>query len=264
MARIAKYSGLQFKTLLGPLMALCVIAQSFNYVIAEDIEGEVITISERVGDVIDLEERNRFELFADVKGFRSASFMTLVDRGYTLRIIYLDETTGEEAVQLVPRTESDIRQIEEYLDHFEEIRSGEYTYTVAREQTDTSETKPQSSRRIGRPIRSEVSLLYVDPYSGVMLGLGGYIAHTGIELEVSTYIDSDEFLVFGNLTLGVSPDYRIIPFVSIGSSLSITKLSGGLKVKITDKTGIRGELVLTSDEDAWLSGLLFGMSYFFR
>ena len=58
-------------------------------------ESEIVIINDEVGEVIDLEERNRFGLFGDVEGFLSASYFKHPGDAYTIQLLTLDPS-GEE------------------------------------------------------------------------------------------------------------------------------------------------------------------------
>ncbi|MBN2029164.1 hypothetical protein JW824_02870 [bacterium] len=85
-----------------------------------DTEGRVInTISDRLGEIIDLQERNSYNLFSSIQGFQSAVLFKLPDGRYVFEITTLNETTGEETIEQVIQTESQIEQIRDYIEQFE-------------------------------------------------------------------------------------------------------------------------------------------------
>ena len=49
---------------------------------AQEEQGEIIIISERVGKEIDPEEREKFKLFEGINGFQSAVYIKLPDNRY--------------------------------------------------------------------------------------------------------------------------------------------------------------------------------------
>lgn len=70
---------------------------------------KVIVISERVGEVIDAEERERFGLWPEIKGFKSAIFLQLPDGSYVAEITY--EENGEEKKARTPQNEIAIKSL---------------------------------------------------------------------------------------------------------------------------------------------------------
>ena len=64
---------------------------------AESVEPEVISLNENVGIEIDAEERERFGLFVNIAGFRSATYLKYPDGRYVVVITQVDEE-GNEAV----------------------------------------------------------------------------------------------------------------------------------------------------------------------
>ena len=65
------------------------------------IEKDVVIISETVGEVIDLEERNRYGLFREVDGFLSASYFKHAGNTYTIQLVTLGPS-GKEVTQENP------------------------------------------------------------------------------------------------------------------------------------------------------------------
>ena len=65
------------------------------------IEGGKVIISDRVGEEIDLEERNKYSFFTDIKGFHSAVLHKLPDGNYAFKTTYQDETTGETKIPIL-------------------------------------------------------------------------------------------------------------------------------------------------------------------
>jgi len=87
---------------------------------AQEEEGEIIIISERVGKEIDQEENEKFKIFEGVKGFQSAVYLKMSDGRYFLKIIYQDEKTGEIKISRVLQSEASIKNRRDYIDRFEE------------------------------------------------------------------------------------------------------------------------------------------------
>ena len=76
-----------FKTLLllSVILMFVFVEQSHS----QD-EGKVIIISPKVGEVIDLEERNRYKFFQAFSEFKSAVFLQLPDSTFAVKIVYLE------------------------------------------------------------------------------------------------------------------------------------------------------------------------------
>ena len=96
---------------------------SFCQLSAQEEEGEIIIISERVGPEIDQEERDKFTLFQEVKGFQSAVYFKLPDNRYFLNITYVDENTGELKIVRTQQSVVSIKNSGHYIDRFEEIQT---------------------------------------------------------------------------------------------------------------------------------------------
>ncbi len=114
-----------------------IVLFSLSQIYAQEKEGEIIIISERVGEVIDSEEREKFILFNSVAGFQSAVYFKTDDSRYFLKITYQDEETGELKVRLVQQAEASIKIRGYYIDNFEELQSQK-----DKEKMDAQEKKP--------------------------------------------------------------------------------------------------------------------------
>ena len=76
-----------------------------------------ITISARVGEVIDLEEREKFDLFHGIEDFKAATYYEIRDGGYEVEII-----TEHSKLRAVNRDINGIQIIRDYIDRYEEIK----------------------------------------------------------------------------------------------------------------------------------------------
>ena len=116
------------KRILIALLFISIFISLAPQLYAQEEEGEIIIISQRVGKEIDLEERNRYKLFPSPKGFKSAIVLKLSDGSYIFKITYLDEKSGEKKIKRTVESESKIIQLREYIDHFEDIKKGKFSY----------------------------------------------------------------------------------------------------------------------------------------
>jgi hypothetical protein len=80
-------------------------------------ELRLIAISERVGEVIDAEEREQFDLFPSVTDFNSATFYEIVDGGYKVEIMAADKILAA-----VNRDSQAVEILRDYVDRYEEIQ----------------------------------------------------------------------------------------------------------------------------------------------
>jgi len=74
-------------------------------------------VSPLVGDMIDLEEREKYGLFADIRDFQSATIYKQLDGYYYLAINYLDKATGQERSTLLLRDEVAIQKIKMQIEY---------------------------------------------------------------------------------------------------------------------------------------------------
>jgi hypothetical protein len=78
--------------------------------------GNAITISSRVGDVIDSQEREHFDLFLGMEGFETAKFYAIRGGGYEVEIV----TTGGTFLA-VNRDSLAISILRDYINRYEEV-----------------------------------------------------------------------------------------------------------------------------------------------
>jgi hypothetical protein len=86
-------------------------------------EGEIMILSKRVGEEIDVQERNYYKLWGDIKGFQSAVFLQ-TEEGCMLKITYIEDE--QEKILSLGISVDRFRWFGEYIDHFEEIEAGTY------------------------------------------------------------------------------------------------------------------------------------------
>ena len=89
-----------------------------NYTRPLKEKDEIIIISDLVGEVIDLEERNKYGLFPYIEGFQSAILIKEPDGKYAFKVTYQDETSDEEKVKSIYQKESLIYQIRARIENF--------------------------------------------------------------------------------------------------------------------------------------------------
>ncbi len=82
------------------------------------VEGKVIVISQRVGEVIDRQERDKYSLFVYINGFQSVEFRQEDVDSYWYYLRYTDPKSG--TVKIVKRQtgKESIQRLSEYIDQF--------------------------------------------------------------------------------------------------------------------------------------------------
>jgi len=79
--------------------------------------GNPVIISEMVGEVIDLEERNRYDLFRGIEGFQSARFYTMQEGGLIAKI-----ETSEQMLAALNHDSLMQGILKEYIDNHEWVK----------------------------------------------------------------------------------------------------------------------------------------------
>jgi len=147
------------------ILFICTFFPSFIPLHALKEKGKIIIISERVGEEIDREERDKFRLFQRINGFQSAVFIKLPDNRYLLKIAYLDENTGELKIERIQQSEASIKNRGDYIDRFEEIQAAKHQYQNL--------LKPQTVSSDSGKIKAHQDTVYQEPGAAFFFELFG-------------------------------------------------------------------------------------------
>ena len=119
-----------------------------------------IVISPQVGETIDLEEREKFDLFHGIEDFKSAMFYVIPDGGYEVEII-----TEHSKLIAVNRDTNAIPIMRDYIDRYKEIKDSTSVFEEKWEIVDYDD--------MGQPItRDEVNSVK-GHYYRTCCGVGG-------------------------------------------------------------------------------------------
>ena len=78
-------------------------------------EGRIVRLTKSIGSIIDERDRNKYQLFPDVDGFKSASVYKMPDNNYIVVIKSTNEAMNKEVVQFVPMSEMDIEKLRKQI-----------------------------------------------------------------------------------------------------------------------------------------------------
>jgi hypothetical protein len=137
--------------------------------LAQEPEGQAMIISPRVGDIIDAEERDRFRLFPDIKGFQSAVFLLLPDSTCVVRVITAED--GTEQTRGIRLSKTRWLQVRDMIDHYEAIQAGTYRRTSGSPSLSIPQLGLTPNRLVRVKTREETltgSLLQVSAYGLVL------------------------------------------------------------------------------------------------
>lgn len=152
------------KCLLSIVLFIYIVFFSLGQLSAQEEDGEIIIISDRVGKEIDQEEREQFKLFEGIKGFQSAVYIKPPYGKYISEIAYIDETTKGLRIDRTQQSEASIRMRGYYVDHFEEIKAKKRQNVIS----DTSKSSDIKEKDF-----------YITPY----LGFSTLVGSIGIEFQ---------------------------------------------------------------------------------
>jgi len=204
------------KFFLLELLLFSIAFLSFDRIYAQE-KGKIIVISERIGEVIDLEERNKYKLFLASEGFIQAVLLKLPDGSYVFKITHLDETTGEEKIQSMSQTELQIINIRKYINSYEEINVPEPPLKRVDEEIDRSKKPPLKTGKIAGEI---------------FIGLLGEVAFFALGAEIGDY----DFIngtgsappAFAGLAIGSAAGVYLIGCIGDQTGSPIYTLSGSI------------------------------------
>jgi hypothetical protein len=88
------------------------------------ITGDLVILSKRVGEYIDLKEREQYHIFESVKGFRGATIIAVSD-SIIYAVFEIDDANGQSVVR-TRYSLAVLKMMAEKIEHFEEIQDGTY------------------------------------------------------------------------------------------------------------------------------------------
>ncbi len=91
--------------------------QSFSLADERKTEGELVSISEKVGASIDVEEQSEYALFMNIQNFERATFYSLIEGGYLIEI----QTVTDTLISVVLDTAM-VSILGDYVERYEEVQ----------------------------------------------------------------------------------------------------------------------------------------------
>jgi hypothetical protein len=163
-----------------------------HYFIENQRTGDPFIVSARVGETINLEERDKFGLFQGIADFREAKFYSSAGGGYEVHI----ETETQKLIAL-NRSSNEFLILREYIDSYEEIQESREEFEQKWEIVDYDD--------LGFPITmSEANRHRGGEFSTTAcLATGGLI--TGLSFLVALGIAMSDFHPWGS---GLSPEEK--------------------------------------------------------
>jgi hypothetical protein len=102
-----------------PLIASLAIGL-FPISVFADTGEKVLIISEKLGETIDVEEREKYDLFPATEGFKEAVFLQLENGNIVAEVTYVID--GEEKKTRIPQSEESINSLRDYIENFDETK----------------------------------------------------------------------------------------------------------------------------------------------
>lgn len=178
-----------------------------------------VLIHDKVGYEIDLEERNKYRLFARDPGFVSAVLLRLPDQNFEWRIICTDSSTGESIQKKRPTDIPRIEQLRNYLSNFDELN----TPGLNSDSINTNGSKNQE--HTGKPETVDFVTMFSShvklPYKLSMnfnLGLVNYLPSFPPAGDGDTEIEEDHLA--GKYSIGLNINYNPISRFAFGLRLA--------------------------------------------
>ena len=210
------------KHFLSIMFFICSYLLTFVPLSAQEEEGEIIIISERVGKEIDKKESDKFKLFQGINGFQSAVYIKLPDGRYFLKITYRDENTGELKIRRIQQSEASIKNRGAYIDRFEEIQT--------EKQQNQNLSKPQTVISDSGKIQAYQDTVYQAPGIAFFLELGGKLWYS---LNVDYRRNKSEAMSLGIQWIGNGFFPYLMYYRFRGESYR-SEIGGGFSGVVTD------------------------------
>jgi hypothetical protein len=210
------------KCFLSTFLFISIIYFSFGQLYAQEEEGEIIIISERIGKEIDPEENNKFKLFEGINGFQSAVYIKLPDGKYFLKITYRDDKTGEIKISRVLQSEASIKNRGDYIDRFEEIQAEIHQYQKL--------SKPQTVSSDSGKIQAPQDTVYQAPGIAFFLELGGKLWYS---LNVDYRRNKSEAMSLGIQWIG-NGFFPYLMYYRFRGETYRSEIGGGFSGVVTD------------------------------
>jgi hypothetical protein len=80
------------------------------------VEGKPVVVSDRVGEAVDLQERNRYGLFPGLEGFQSAELRLHDDGSYWFYVTQSAPESGTENLFKMPIDEQEVHRVRAHID----------------------------------------------------------------------------------------------------------------------------------------------------
>jgi hypothetical protein len=180
-------------------IALMVIELSPLPVARAEEKEEVIVVSILVGEEIDREERERYELFPQFEGFTSAVFLKLHDGSYVVEVTYIEE--GEEKIERIIQTKTAIESLKYYIENYDILKPRLSEIEIKEKEVVRKVKTPFNSKRALGEVMGGIG-------GGALLGLvGGGIGYSLFKVEDPQ--DFESLAGFIGATLGFAIGYPI-------------------------------------------------------
>jgi hypothetical protein len=83
------------------------------------VEGKLVVLSDRVGEAIDLQERNQYGLFPGLEGYQSAELRLHDDGSYWFYVTQSAPECGTENLFKMPIDEHEVHRVRAHIDQFQ-------------------------------------------------------------------------------------------------------------------------------------------------
>jgi hypothetical protein len=114
------------------ILLLYACAQS----VSQEPTGTVVILSDKVGPVIDLEERKLYRMFMGIQNYESAVLLQSPDGSYTFKAVSRQANDTSVKVHWFPATEEEIKRIRLFIETYDRIQD------VPRRSSDNKHGKP--------------------------------------------------------------------------------------------------------------------------
>lgn len=219
------------------LSLISVLFSAAGSAVAQETDTTVVIISEKVGEQIEFEEREKYNLFPGIQGFESAVLYKTPDNKYFFKIDYVDNATGEKKILRSPIIQEAVNVYRKHIDHFGK-RAAESQSGIV-----------QKKSSVGYDFSAGIGFGEdrYDQFALILINAELSLGQMGLCLDFLTF-PFEDLLTSANLIVKLArPEGGFVPFgtVGIGACMCDTgwiNLGGGLIIRLGKNLRIRTEV----------------------
>jgi hypothetical protein len=224
---------------------------------SQDTTGAIVILSDKVGPIIDLEERNDYGLFMGVPNFDSAVLLNRPDSSFAFKIVIKDVNDSSRTMRWFPCTRGEIERIRNHIETFTGIQDEISPIPNSIEKKNIGQLLEFSACV---PVTEEPAMIFRICYSYNNIGFepslifdtyGAYVLSANIVFSFPFQFKSRQFRPFGTIGYG-----RFLPI-----NEGMVNLGFGMNCSFFRSWGVRLECIVFTTWEAGYAGPSAGIFY---